>query len=84
MERYFYIFNKIENSMVTLEEIRHSTAHILAAAVIKLWPDAKLGIGPVIKDGFYYDFDLKHKFTPEDMPKIEKVMEELIKKNNKF
>ena len=70
--------------MPTLEEIRHSTAHILAAAVTKLWPDVKLGIGPVIEDGFYYDFDLKHRFTPEDLPKIEEVMYELIKKNEKF
>lgn len=70
--------------MPTLEEIRHSTAHILAAAIIKIWPDVKLGIGPVIEDGFYYDFDLKHRFTPEDLPNIEKTMHEIIKKENKF
>ncbi len=70
--------------MPTLEEIRHSTAHILAAAVTKLWPDTKLGIGPVIEDGFYYDFDLKHKFTPEDIKKIEEVMNELMKNKEKF
>lgn len=70
--------------MPTLEEIRHSTAHMLAAAVTKLWPDTKLGIGPVIEDGFYYDFDLKHKFTPEDIEKIEEVMNELMKNKEKF
>lgn len=70
--------------MPTLEEIRHSTAHMLAAAVTKLWPDTKLGIGPIIEDGFYYDFDLKHKFTLEDLKKIEEVMQELIKKKEKF
>src|SRR3989344_189543 len=70
--------------MPTLEEIRHSTAHILAAAVVKLFPNVKLGIGPVIEDGFYYDFDAKHNFTPEDLPKIEKVMLDIIKQNLKF
>ena len=70
--------------MPTLEEIRHSTAHILAAAVTQLFPDVKLGIGPVIEDGFYYDFDTKHNFTLEDLPKIEKVMQDMIKENLKF
>ncbi len=70
--------------MPTLEEIRHSTAHILAAAVSKLFPDVKLGIGPVIEDGFYYDLDTKHAFTPEDLEKIEKEMQNIIKQNLKF
>ncbi len=70
--------------MVDLERIRHSSAHVLAAAVKKLWPDTKLGIGPVIEDGFYYDIDTKHVFTPEDFPKIEKEMEAIIKKDEKF
>ncbi len=70
--------------MADLERIRHSAAHILAAALKKLWPDIKLGIGPVIEEGFYYDIDSKHVFTPEDFPKIEKEMEEIIKKDEKF
>jgi threonyl-tRNA synthetase len=70
--------------MPTLEEIRHSTAHILAAAVTKMWPDAKLGIGPVIDDGFYYDFDLKYKLSPEDFQKIEQTMREIINKKLDF
>ena len=70
--------------MPTLEEIRHSTAHILAAAVVKLFPNVKLGIGPVIEDGFYYDFDTKHNFTPEDLPNIGKIMLDIIKQNLKF
>jgi len=70
--------------MTSIEEMRHSTAHILAAAVLKLWPKTKLGIGPVIEEGFYYDFDSDHTFTPEDFLKIEKEMKELISKNLKF
>ncbi len=64
-----------------LEVIRHSAAHVMAQAVQSLWPDVKVTIGPVIKDGFYYDFDSPHAFTPEDLEKIEKKMQELIKKD---
>jgi threonyl-tRNA synthetase len=60
-----------------LEVYRHSTAHLLAAAVLELYPETKLGIGPPIKDGFYYDFDRPSPFTPEDLEKIEKKMLEL-------
>ncbi len=70
--------------MVTIEEIRHSAAHMLAAAVQHYYPSVKLGIGPVIEDGFYYDFDLDHTFTPEDFPKIEQKMQELINKKSAF
>lgn len=59
----------------------HSTSHILAQAVKELFPQAKLAIGPAIKDGFYYDFDLDRSFTPEDMVVIEKKMEEIIDRN---
>ena len=59
--------------------MRHSTSHIMAAAVMSLWPDVKLGIGPAIDDGFYYDFDLGDtKISEEDFPKIEKEMRKLI------
>jgi threonyl-tRNA synthetase len=59
----------------------HSTSHIMAQAVKELFPQAKLAIGPAIKDGFYYDFDLDRPFTPEDMVVIEKKMEEIIDRN---
>ncbi len=56
---------------------RHSTAHLLAAAVLELYPETKLGIGPPIENGFYYDFDRATPFTPEDLEKIEKRMREI-------
>ncbi|HNA31022.1 MAG TPA: TGS domain-containing protein, partial [Thiobacillaceae bacterium] len=61
--------------------IRHSTAHLLAYAVKELFPDAQVTIGPVIEDGFYYDFSYKRPFTPEDLAAIEKRMGELAKKD---
>src|SRR5271156_3930372 len=60
-----------------LEILRHSTAHLLAYAVKELFPDAQVTIGPVIEDGFYYDFSYKRAFTPEDLAAIEKKMAEL-------
>jgi threonyl-tRNA synthetase len=64
-----------------LEVIRHSTAHLLAYAVKELFPDAQVTIGPVIENGFYYDFSYKRPFTPEDLALIEKKMAELAKKD---
>src|SRR6195256_2029250 len=64
-----------------LEVLRHSTAHLLAYAVKELFPDAQVTIGPVIEDGFYYDFSYKRPFTPEDLAAIEKRMGELAKKD---
>ena len=61
-----------------LEVIRHSTAHLLAQAVKQLYPDAQVTIGPVIEDGFYYDFAYKRPFTPEDLAAIEERMRELV------
>ncbi|MEG2521915.1 MAG: threonine--tRNA ligase [Anaerovoracaceae bacterium] len=58
---------------------RHTTSHILAEAVKNIWPDAKLAIGPAIDNGFYYDFDLDHKFTDDDLKVIEKEMKKIIK-----
>ena len=63
-----------------LYKMRHSCAHLLAAAVQQLWPDVKLGVGPVIENGLYYDFDLEHRITEEDLPKIEKTMKQLAAK----
>lgn len=67
-----------------IDTIRHSLAHILAYAVQELYPGVKFGIGPVIENGFYYDFDFKNPISNEDLPKIEKKMKELIKKDIVF
>ncbi len=64
--------------------IRHSAAHVLAQAVQDKFPDAKLGIGPPIKDGFYYDFDVDRPFTPEDLADLEKRMKRIIKSGQRF
>lgn len=64
--------------------LRHSTAHVLAQAVQDLYPEAKLGIGPPIEDGFYYDFDVPKPFQPEDLERIEKRMQEIIKAGQRF
>ena len=64
-----------------LDVIRHSTAHLLAYAVKELFPDAQVTIGPVIENGFYYDFSYKRPFTPEDLVAIEKRMTELAAKD---
>src|SRR5271166_2201702 len=64
-----------------LEVYRHSTAHLLAAAVLELYPETKLGIGPPIDTGFYYDFDRATPFTPDDLEKIEKKMWEIQARN---
>ena len=60
---------------------RHTASHIMAQAVKRLFPEAKLAIGPAIADGFYYDFDLAHNFTPEDLEAIEKEMKKIVKEN---
>ena len=67
-----------------LDTLRHSCSHIMAQAVKELWPEAKLGIGPSIEDGFYYDFDKKEPFTEEDLAKIEEKMRAAIAKNDPF
>ncbi|MEJ7634293.1 threonine--tRNA ligase [Aeromicrobium sp.] len=64
--------------------LRHSAAHVMAQAVQELFPDAKLGIGPPITDGFYYDFDVAEPFVPEDLDKIESRMRKIIKEGQKF
>src|SRR5438874_3165173 len=64
-----------------LDVLRHSTAHALAQAVKRLFPDVQITIGPVIADGFYYDFKRAQPFTPEDLERIESVMREIAKQN---
>ena len=70
--------------MTPLEELRHSGSHILATAVLRLWPDAKLDIGPPTDTGFYYDLDLEHKFTADDLIKIEAEMKKVAEENQPF
>ena len=67
-----------------LNILRHSTAHVLAQAVQNINPEAKLGIGPPIKDGFYYDFDVENPFTPEDMRALEKAMDRIVRSGQRF
>lgn len=72
------------DSPEALDILRHSSAHIMAQAVKHLFPDVKFGIGPAIKDGFYYDFDSEHTFVPEDMEKIEAEIQKIIKDDIPF
>ncbi|MFD4010460.1 threonine--tRNA ligase [Streptomyces albidoflavus] len=67
-----------------LDILRHSTAHVMAQAVQELFPEAKLGIGPPVKGGFYYDFDVAEPFTPEDLKRVEKKMQEIQKRGQRF
>jgi threonyl-tRNA synthetase len=66
------------------DTMRHSAAHVMAAAVLELWPDARLGVGPVIENGFFYDIAMEHKLTPLDLAKIEKRMEKIMQRNEPF
>jgi threonyl-tRNA synthetase len=71
--------------MTELQRIRHSCAHIMATAVMRIWPDAMLDIGPPTDEGFYYDFDVpSHRFSPEDFSKIEAEMQKVVKENQVF
>ena len=72
------------NSPDGLNVLRHSTAHVMAQAVQELRPDAKLGIGPYIEDGFYFDFDVEEPFTPEDLKTLEKMMQKIINSSQTF
>src|ERR1041384_3397546 len=67
-----------------LERIRHSAAHVLATAILRIWPEAQFAAGPPVENGFYYDVDLPHRISPEDFEKIEAEMKKEIKANNPF
>ena len=73
-----------DNSAQALEVIRHSTAHLMAQAIKELYPDTQFFVGPVVDEGFYYDFRVEEKISEEDLKKIEKKMKELIKKKYKI
>ena len=70
--------------MTELERIRHSAAHVLATAILRIWPEAQFAAGPPVENGFYYDVDLPHRISPEDFPRIEEEMKKEIKANNVF
>src|SRR5438874_11802637 len=70
--------------MTDIERLRHSTAHVLATAILKLWPDAQFAAGPPVENGFYYDVDLSHRISPDDFEKIEAEMKQEIKANHPF
>ena len=70
--------------MTELERIRHSAAHVMATAIVRLWPDAQFASGPAVENGFYYDVELSHRISPEDFPKIEEEMKKEIKANHTF
>ncbi len=72
------------NAHDPLDPMRHSAAHIMAEAVLDLFPEAKLGIGPAIKDGFYYDFELPRPLNPEDLRAVEKRMKKSVRANHRF
>src|SRR6187455_2334872 len=70
--------------MTELERIRHSCAHVMATAILRLWPDAQFAYGPPVENGFYYDLKCSHRISPEDFEKIEAEMKKEIKANNPF
>src|SRR5438309_5845329 len=70
--------------MTDLERLRHSAAHVLATAILKIWPEAQFAAGPPVENGFYYDVDLPHRISPEDFDKIEAEMKKEIKANHSF
>jgi threonyl-tRNA synthetase len=70
--------------MTDIERLRHSTAHVLATAILKIWPEAQFAAGPPVDNGFYYDVDLSHRISPDDFEKIEAEMKKEIKENHPF
>ncbi len=72
------------HQMTDIERLRHSAAHVLATAILRIWPEAQFAAGPPVENGFYYDCELSHRITPEDFEKIEAEMKKEIKANNVF
>src|SRR5437773_9282209 len=70
--------------MADLERLRHSASHVLATAILKIWPEAQFAAGPPVDNGFYYDVDLLHRISPDDFEKIEAEMKKEIKANHPF
>src|SRR6202789_4630790 len=72
------------HQMSDIERLRHSAAHVLATAILRIWPEAQFAAGPPVENGFYYDVDLPHRISPEDFEKIEAEMKKEIKANHVF
>ncbi|MAB59346.1 MAG: threonine--tRNA ligase [Verrucomicrobiales bacterium] len=72
------------SQMTDVERLRHSTAHVLATAIAKIWPEAQFAAGPPVENGFYYDVELNHRISPDDFEAIEKEMTIVVKENQKF
>jgi len=72
------------HNMSDLERLRHSCAHVLATAILRIWPDAQLAGGPPVDSGFYYDMELEHRITPDDFERIEAEMKKVVKENSQF
>src|SRR6187200_1904190 len=72
------------DQMTDLQRLRHSAAHVLATAILKIWPEAQFAAGPPVEQGFYYDVELPHRITPEDFPRIEAEMKAETKANHVF
>lgn len=72
------------HQMSDLDRLRHSTAHVLATAICRIWPDAQFAAGPPVENGFYYDVDLEHRISPDDFEKIEAEMKKVVKENQTF
>src|SRR6185295_7821173 len=70
--------------MTEIERLRHSAAHVLATAILRIWPEAQFAAGPPVENGFYYDVDLPHRISPDDFEKIEAEMKKEIKANHTF
>src|SRR6201988_4217142 len=70
--------------MTDIERLRHSAAHVLAPAILKIWPEAQFAAGPPVENGFYYDLELDHRISPDDFEKIESEMKKEIKANHPF
>src|SRR3954452_22841399 len=70
--------------MTELERTRHSAAHVLATAILRIWPEAQFAAGPPVENGFYYDVELPHRISPEDFAQIEAEMKKEIKANHTF
>src|SRR5213594_33496 len=70
--------------MTDIERLRHSASHVLATAILKIWPEAQFAAGPPVENGFYYDIDLPHRISPDDFEKIEAEMKKEIKANHPF
>src|SRR5919201_2636768 len=77
-DRHLNLTGEFDCDTTPLATVRHSTSHVMAQAVKRLWPDVKVAIGPTIEDGFYYDFARAEPFTPEDLARIESEMRAIV------